>query len=143
MLKIKDSNDAVYAHYTWRPSHQAHPDRTRNSMKIQNTPVQNTRGRSERYLAHVTTVSLSWLVQNIAVIGRAHSKLERSEPPSNPEPDRNMLSGMGAWSVQNWVYTPPGRTPTHRSVLYFKQQHTCSNRPAILYTYGYVHWHIQ
>ena len=57
----------------------------------------NIRGRSQRYFPHVTTVSLSWRVQNIVVIGRVYSKLERSEFSSNFEIDRNMLSGTGAW----------------------------------------------
>ena len=65
-------------------------------MKIQNTLVLHIRGRSQRYLAHVTTVSLSWRVQNIVVIGRVYSKLERSEFSSNFEFDRNMLSGTGS-----------------------------------------------
>ena len=43
-------------------------------------------------------MSLSWRVQNIVVIGRVYSKLERSEFSSNFEWDRNMLSGTGAWS---------------------------------------------
>ena len=46
--------------------------------------------------AHVTTVSLSWRVQNIVVIGWIYLKLERSEFSSNFEFDRNMLSGTGA-----------------------------------------------
>ena len=57
------------------------------------------RGRSQRYFAHVTTVSLSWRVQNFVVIGRVYSKLEHSEFSSNFEFDRNMLSGTGAWST--------------------------------------------
>ena len=65
-------------------------------MKIQNTLVLNIRGRSQRYFAHVTTVTLSWRVQNIVVIGRVYSKLEHSEFSSNFEFDRNMLSGTGA-----------------------------------------------
>ena len=69
-------------------------------MKIQNTLVYNIRGRSQRYFAHVTTVSLSWRVQNIVVIGRIYLKLERSEFSSNFEFDRNMLSGTGAWTLQ-------------------------------------------
>ena len=90
-------------------------------MKIQNTLVYNIRGRSQRYFAHVTTVSLSWRVQNIVVIGRVYSKLEHSEFSSNFEFDRNMLSGTGAciafrmwmrncihiklWNVINHHYT--------------------------------------
>ena len=54
------------------------------------------RGRSQRYFAHVTTVSLSWRVQNIVVIGRVYSKVEHSEFSSNFEFDRTMLSGTGA-----------------------------------------------
>ena len=68
-------------------------------MKIQNTLVYSIRGRSQRYFAHVTTVSLSWRVQNIVVIGRVYSKLEHSEFSSNFEFDRNMLSGTGARTI--------------------------------------------
>ena len=46
-------------------------------------------------------MSLSWRVQNIVVIGRVYSKLERSEFSSNFEFDRNMLSGMGAMTGTN------------------------------------------
>ena len=53
-------------------------------------------GRSQRYFAHVTTVSLSWRVQNIVVISPVYSKLERSGFSSNFEFDRNMFSGTGA-----------------------------------------------
>ena len=38
-------------------------------------------------------------MQNIVVIGRVDSKLERSEFSSNVEFDRNMLSGTGASEV--------------------------------------------
>ena len=41
-------------------------------------------------------MSQSWRVQNIVVIGRVCSKLERSEFSSNFEFDRNMFSGTGA-----------------------------------------------
>ena len=73
-------------------------------MKFQNTLVSNIRGRSQRYFAHVTTVSLSWRVQNIVVISRVYLKLERSEFSSNFEFDRNMLSGTGAISYGTWIY---------------------------------------
>ena len=43
-------------------------------------------------------------VQNIVVIGRVYSKLERSEFSSNFEFDRNMLSGTGA--VPIGIYLP-------------------------------------
>ena len=64
----------------------------------------------KRYFAHVTTVTLSWRVQNIVVIGRVYFTLERSEFSSNFEFDRNMLSGTGAWllyyqtgSPRSWI----------------------------------------
>ena len=69
-----------------------------NSMKIQNALVSNILDRSQRYFAHVTTVTLSWRVQNIVVIGRVYFTLECFELLSNFEFDRNMLSGTGAWS---------------------------------------------
>ena len=71
--------------------------RIRNSMKIQNALVLNIPDRSQRYFAHVTTVTLSWRVQNIVVIGRVYFTLECFEFSSNLEFDRNMLSGTGAW----------------------------------------------
>ena len=67
-------------------------------MKIQNALVSNIFDRSQRYFAHVTTVTLSWRVQNIVVIGRVYFTLECFEFSSNFEFDRNMLSGTGAWS---------------------------------------------
>ena len=94
MLKIYDISAVCPGA---RPT-KAYFDRIRNSMKIQNTLVYNIRGRSQRYFAHVTTVSLSWRVQNIVVIGRVYSKLEHSEFSSNFEFDRYMLSGTGARS---------------------------------------------
>ena len=67
-------------------------------MKIQNALVSNIFDRSQRYFAHVTTVTLSWRVQNILVIGRVYFTLECFEFSSNFEFDRNMLSGTGSWS---------------------------------------------
>ena len=67
-------------------------------MKIQNALVSNILYRSQRYVAHVTTVTLSWRVQNIVVIGRVYFILEGFEFSSNFEFDRNMLSGTGARS---------------------------------------------
>ena len=68
-------------------------------MKIQNAIVSNILDRSQRYFAHVTTVTLSWRVQNIVVIGHVYFTLECFEFSSNFEFDRNMLSGTGAWSL--------------------------------------------
>ena len=65
-------------------------------MKIQNALVSNIFDRSQWYFAHVTTVTLSWRVQNIVVIGRVYFTLECFEFSSNFEFDRNMLSGTGA-----------------------------------------------
>ena len=65
-------------------------------MKIQNALVSNILDRTQRYFAHVTTVTLSWRVQNIVVIGRVYLALECFEFSSNFEFDRNMLSGTGA-----------------------------------------------
>ena len=65
-------------------------------MKMQNALVSNILNRSQRYFAHVTTVTLSWRVQNIVVIGRVYFTLECFEFSSNFEFDRNMLSGTGA-----------------------------------------------
>ena len=65
-------------------------------MKIQNALVSNIFDRSQRYFAHVTTVTLSWSVQNIVMIGRVYFTLECFEFSSNFEFDRNMLSGTGA-----------------------------------------------
>ena len=67
-------------------------------MKIQNALVSSILDRSQRYFAHVTTVTLSWRVQNIVVIGRVYFTLECFEFSSNFEFDRNMLSGTGARS---------------------------------------------
>ena len=71
-------------------------------MKIQNALVSNMLDRSQRYFAHVTTVTLSWRVQNIVVIGRAYFTLDCFEFSSNFEFDRNMLSGTGARCPFYW-----------------------------------------
>ena len=65
-------------------------------MKIQNALVSNLLYRSRRYFAHVTTVTLSWRVKNIVVIGHVYFTLKCFEFSSNFEFDRNMLSGTGA-----------------------------------------------
>ena len=65
-------------------------------MKIQNALVSNILDWSQRYFAHVTTVTLSWRVLNIVVIGHVYFTLECFEISSNFEFDRNMLSGTGA-----------------------------------------------
>ena len=66
--------------------------------KFQNAQVSNISDESQRYFAHVTTVTLSWRVQNIFVIGRVYFTVECFEFSSNFEFDRNMLSGTGARS---------------------------------------------
>ena len=80
-------------------------------MKIQNTLVSNILDRSQRYFAHVTTVTLSWRVQNIVVIGRIYFTLECFEFSWNFEFDQNMLSGAGAWpchALSCFVFFLPG-----------------------------------
>ena len=72
-------------------------------MKIQNALVSNILDRSQRYFAHVTTVTLLWRVQNIVVIDRAYFTLECFEFSSNFVFDRNMLSGTGARHRQNTI----------------------------------------
>ena len=51
------------------------------------------------YHNYILHTSRQWRVQNIVVIGRVYSKLERSEFSSNFEFDRNMLSGTGARTI--------------------------------------------
>ena len=58
---------------------------------------------SQRYFAHVTTVTLSWRVQNIVVIGRVYFTLKCFEFSSNFEFDRNMLSGTGA-RIRDYIH---------------------------------------
>ena len=53
--------------------------------------------QSQRNFAHITTVTLSWCVQNFFVIGSAYFKLEHSKFVSYYEFDRNTISGTGAW----------------------------------------------
>ena len=78
-------------------------------MKIQNVLDLNIPDRSQRYFAHVTTVTLSCRVQHIVVIGRVCFTLECFEFSSNFEFDRNMLSGTGArstwWFASIWHHT--------------------------------------
>ena len=76
-------------------------------MKIQNALVSNILDRPQRYFTHVTTVTLSWRVQNIVVIGRVYFTLECFEFSSNFEFDRNMLSGTGARPMHDNLGQPP------------------------------------
>ena len=68
---------------------------------------ENSKHSSAKYTWPITTIfcTLSWRVQNIVVIGRVDSKLERSEFSSNFEFDRNMLSGTGARTLIWKKYT--------------------------------------
>ena len=54
--------------------------------------------RSQRNFASVTTVTLSWRVQNVFVIGLWYFQSEHSKCWSNFELDRNIVSGTGARS---------------------------------------------
>ena len=55
--------------------------------------------RSQRNFAHVTTVTLSWRVQDFVAINEAYLKLEHSKIWSNFEFDRITFSGTGARSL--------------------------------------------
>ena len=101
-------------------------------MKIQNALVSNILDRSQRYFARVTTVTLSWRVQNIVVIGRVYFTLECFEFSSNFEFDRNMLSGTGARSAQKKNCINPCATDCHETF--------CSNQYIVvtLYTVHYT-----
>ena len=70
-----------------------------------------------RDFAHVTTVTLSWRVQNIVVIRRGYFTLECFEFSANFEFDRNMLSGTGARSTLLMINSlwPGGTIQWHRS----------------------------
>ena len=54
--------------------------------------------RSHQNFAHITTVTVSWRVQNFVVIGRGQFKPEHFIFWYNFEFDRNAVSGTGAWS---------------------------------------------
>ena len=87
-------------HFQWcsrRPSHERYFDRMRNSMKICDALAHNILGWSQWNFAHVTTVTLSWHVQNFVVIGLAYFGPEHSKFLSNFIFDRNPNSGTGAW----------------------------------------------
>ena len=61
---------------TWCPSHKQYFHQIRNSMKFCIGLVLNKFNRSQRNFAHVTTVTLSWHVQNFIVIGWPYFKSE-------------------------------------------------------------------
>ena len=102
-------------------------------MKIQNALVSNILYRSQRYFAHVTTVTLSWRVQNIVVIGRLYFTLDCFEFSSNFEFDRNMLSGTGA-RPHLWLYI---RTPSCRLIWQHIFPMHGTSRTLIFYFFGY------
>ena len=59
--------------------------------------------RSHRNFAHVTTVTLSWRVQNFIVIVRAHFKTEDGKLWSNFDFDRNIVSGTGTRTDKQYM----------------------------------------
>ena len=89
--------------------------------------IWNMCNRSQRNFAHVTTVTLSWRMQNFVVIGDVYFEREHSKFWSNFEFDRNIVSGTGAWTATTWNwpmetgYQPPSRgTPTVRQYMWIK-----------------------
>ena len=68
-----------------------------NSMKFCNALVHYIFGWSQQNFAHVTTVTLSWHVQNFVMISSARSKLEQGKFLLNFEFHQSTVSGMGAW----------------------------------------------
>ena len=63
------------------------------------------------------TVTLSWRVQNIVVIGRVYYTLECFEFSSNFEFDRNMLSGTGARAADGQLQPNPVQFPSGMKAL--------------------------
>ena len=73
-------------------------DRIRNSMKFCNN-LDKIVDRSQQIFAHVTTVTVSWRVQNSIVISWAHFKQEHCKFLSIFEFDRNTINGTGTRNV--------------------------------------------
>ena len=65
---------------------------------------------AHRNFAHVTTVTLSWCVQNFVVIGWALFETKHCKFWSNFEFDRNIVSETGAWQSLK-IYYYPGDQP--------------------------------
>ena len=80
-------------------SHKWYFHRIWNETKIWSALVENVIYQPQRNFAHVTTVQLSWHVQNFVVIDWACFTLQRSKFWSNFEFDQNTISGTGAWSL--------------------------------------------
>ena len=66
-------------------------------MKICIVLVHNIFNRSQQNFAHVTTVTLSWSVQNFVVIGWAHFKPEHCVTLSNFKFNRDTVIETGTW----------------------------------------------
>ena len=111
----------IMPHRPRRPSHWRYLDRIRNWTKICRSLVQNKLYRSQRNFAQVTTMLLSWRVQNLAVIGLAYFDLIHCEFFSNFEFDRNTVSGTGAWTpprlAPQCTPQPPNKTARRRFKL--------------------------
>ena len=103
-------------------------------MKIQNALVSNILDRSQRYFAHVTTVTLSWRVQNIVVIGRVYFTLDCFEFSSNFEFDRNMLSGTGARSGHNYAHVTTAELSWHVQNCDLKGSSESCHKAKIIFT---------
>ena len=87
--------------------------------------------RTQRNCAHVTTVLLSWHVQNFVVIDSICNEQEHCEVSSNFEFDRNTVSGTGAchprlpcearllWLKYYDIWTPVPISIFFRSLILF------------------------
>ena len=78
------------------------PVEIRNSPKIWSALVWNMHNRSQINFAHLTTMQLSWCVQNFVVIGTVYFKPEHGKFWANFEFDRNAVSGTGAYITWRW-----------------------------------------
>ena len=79
-----------------RPPHKWYFDQIQNLTRIGSALVWNMLNWSQRNFAHITTVTLSWHVQNFVVISKVHFKPEHCKIWSNFEFNQNIVSGICA-----------------------------------------------
>ena len=143
-------------------SNQSHADpRPTNSILIEfeirskfgNALVSNMPNQSQRNFAHVTTVTLSWRVQNFDVIGSVHFKPEHGKFWSNFEFDRNIVSGTAtrSWTIpdnpgqcHDWYYhfIQVGNLPHDSDFIISYRCELESTEPDSVIPYGWEIYHV-
>ena len=96
-------------YWTRHPSHKRYFNRIQNSIKIYSALVWNIQNQSQKNFAHITTVGLSWLVQDVIVICQICYEQEHYKVSLNFKFNRNIICGTATSNRNLWslLWCPP------------------------------------